>query len=324
MLMKTLETALSLKRAHGSETEAGFVAWLCTIVSPTMIDGAGNIHVEVGESRTLFTAHTDTMHNSGGINRIRKTPTHWYADGDVLGADDGCGIALLVHMIRAEVPGHYIFFRGEEQCGIGASWLAENMKSMLSRYDRAIAFDRAGLGDVITHQSGVRGCSDAFAYALSEELSKDGLLYLPDTTGMYTDTAEMIGLVPECTNISVGYNHQHGVKEELNIHHFLSLAAVVTTIDWEALPTKGATREDLNEYMDSLQEQLAVEAIEAAIKGNFNPLLEIFSDLGYSDCPSEYRHPTKRRLGFALEELEFGYPVASVMAALCEELTEII
>lgn len=237
VLLNTLDTALSLKRGHGGETEAKFVAWLLKQVTPTMIDGGGNIHVELSSSRTLFTAHTDTVHRLEGINSIRKTETHWFGNNDALGADDGCGIALMLHMIAAGVPGRYVFFRGEECGGIGSSWLAENMPELLSRYDRAIAFDRAGLGDVITHQSGGRCCSDSFANALADALNQDGLMYLPDATGVYTDTAEFTGLIPECTNLSVGYDHQHGPKEELNLLHFLLVAAVVTKIDWEALPT---------------------------------------------------------------------------------------
>lgn len=236
-LMNTLETALSLKRGHGSETEGKFVAWLIKQVTPSMIDGGGNIHVELGSSRTMFTAHTDTVHRKEGVNGIRKTDSHWYADGDALGADDGCGIALMLHMIAAGVPGRYVFFRGEECGGVGSGWLAENMPDLLSKYDRAIAFDRAGLGDVITHQAGGRCCSDLFANALADAMNVDGLMYLPDSTGVYTDTAEFIRDIPECTNLSVGYASQHGPKEELNLRHFLAVAAVVTKISWEALPT---------------------------------------------------------------------------------------
>lgn len=236
-LMNTLDTALSLKRGHGSETEARFVAWLSKQVCPTLIDGGGNIHVELGSSRTIFTAHTDSVHHEEGENKIRKTLTYWHAEGAALGADDGCGIALMLHMIAAGVPGRYIFFRGEECGGIGSGWLAAEMPQLLKRYDRAIAFDRAGLGDVITHQSGGRCCSDVFANALADAMNINGLMYMPDSTGVYTDTAEFTHIIPECTNLSVGYEHQHGDREELNLLHFVAVAEVVTKIDWEALPT---------------------------------------------------------------------------------------
>jgi Peptidase family M28 len=237
-LINTLHTALSLKRGHGSETEARFVAWLASQVTVDMIDGAGNLHVVVGESRTMFTAHTDTVHHGGGVNKILKLESRWHANGDALGADDGCGIALMMHMIAAGVKGRYVFFRGEECGGIGSRWLAEEMPELLCRYDRAIAFDRAGLGDVITHQAGTRCCSDTFAEALSDAMNTEGLMYSPSSGGVYTDTAEFVALIPECTNLSVGYQHQHGDKEETDIAHLKAMADVLVLIDWEALPTE--------------------------------------------------------------------------------------
>lgn len=324
-LMNTLDTALSLKRQHGSETEALFVAWLIKQVSPTMIDGGGNIHVCLGSSRTIFTSHTDSVHRSEGANTIRKTDTHWYGTDAALGADDGCGIALMLHMIANSIPGRYIFFRGEECGGIGSSWLAAEMPDMLSRYDRAIAFDRAGLGDVITFQAGGRCCSDVFAEALADEMNQDGLMYMPDQTGVFTDTANFIKLIPECTNLSVGYAHQHGPKEELNLRHFLSVAAVVTKIDWEALPTsrdpkvkevkapysisgwsyKGhhssafddwlegvspnaATAADdlvLEDDEDAAAEQAVLDAICMAYDGHFGDLIDLMAMYAYPEDP---------------------------------------
>lgn len=238
ILMNTLETALSLKRRHGSVSEAMFVAWLSQQVTPTLIDGAGNIHVVVGKSKTIFTAHTDTVHRSEGVNNIRKTETHWYGVEDPLGADDGCGVAMLLHLISNHVPGRYIFFRGEECGGVGSKGLARSMPELLKQYDRAVAFDRAGIDNVITFQGGSRCCSDTFADALSEELNKEGLMYMADDTGVYTDTAEFTRLIPECTNLSVGYAHQHGPNEEVNLRHFLALAAIAVQVNWEGLPVE--------------------------------------------------------------------------------------
>lgn len=351
ILMNTLDTALSLKRGYGGETEARFVAWLVKQVSPTMIDGAGNIHIELGTSRTIFTAHTDSVHHEEGENKIRKTLTHWYGDGDALGADDGCGIALMLHMIAAGVPGRYVFFRGEECGGIGSSWLAENMPELLGRYDRAIAFDRAGLGDVITHQSGGRCCSDIFANALADALNVEGLMYLPDATGVYTDTAEFTNIIPECTNLSVGYDHQHGPNEELNLRHFLAVASVVTQIDWEALPTNRDPKakeprysawysaiptyasvgiRTWGEVLDnegSEGEVLeAMLAIEAALDDNsFSKLLEIMAETIYPEDPDLARKHirtkdlTEKMLLKALEDLDI-YTVETVMLDLYDSM----
>ena len=61
-------------------------------------------------------------------------------------------------------------------------------------------------------------------------------LYSPDSSGVYTDTAEFTLLIPECTNISVGYDHEHTTNESLDINHYDALAKAVVQIDWDALP----------------------------------------------------------------------------------------
>lgn len=247
VLMTHLFQALSLCRAGDSETEASFVATLCSQLSPDKIDGAGNLHfdrrvMDNGDvSRTLFTSHTDTVHRVGGHQGIRLDGPRWVVDtgGYCLGADDGSGIALIAHMMAHGVPGYYVLFRGEESGGIGSSWAAANMQSMYEDFDRAIAFDRADVSDVITYQSGGRCCSDEFAEALSTSLSSvhDDVMYMPCDGGVYTDTAEFIDIIPECTNLSVGYKHQHGSREYQDVVFLKKLADVVVTIDWEALPT---------------------------------------------------------------------------------------
>jgi len=239
VLMQTLGKALTMRRDHGSYTEAEFVGWLTNRLPVTLIDAAGNIHVDLcttPQHRTMFTSHTDSVHRGGGVNSVRVDGDFWRADGAALGADDGAGIALMCHMIERGVAGYYVFFRGEECGGIGSKWLAEEMPELLMGFDHAVAFDRAGSSDVITHQGRGRCCSDEFAQALSDALNDQGQLYMPDDTGVYTDTAEFIDTIPECTNLSVFYNKQHSDQEELNVTALVALADALVQIDWSALP----------------------------------------------------------------------------------------
>jgi hypothetical protein len=55
---------------------------------------------------------------------------------------------------------------------------------------------------------------------------------------VYTDTAEFVDIIPECTNISVGYNSEHSQQESLNIVHFELLATAVLRVEWDKLPTE--------------------------------------------------------------------------------------
>ena len=245
IIYKTLARALSMKRPHNSEGTIRLTQWLEDHVprhAKVKRDAAGNLHVDTRVSqtnRTLFVAHVDTVHRDQGPNKIAKDATHWRADGAPLGADDGAGVAMLMHLLHNGVDAYYVFTQGEECGGIGAKWLADNMSNLLTEFDRAVAFDRRGIDSVITHQSRGRCCSDAFAEALSAALNADDtLMYLPDNTGVYTDTAEFTLFIPECTNISVGYMHEHSDRESLDITHFAALAARVVAIDWDGLPTE--------------------------------------------------------------------------------------
>lgn len=238
--MEVFAHAVSRARSFGTTTEAMFVSWLANRLPVTLIDGAGNLHVDLRtrpEHRSMFTAHTDTARFGGGVNPVRIDGNIWRADkNSCLGADDAAGIAVLYNMIINNVPGYYVFFRGEECGGLGSSWVAAEMPELFVNIDRAIAFDRAGYSDVITHQRGGRCCSDEFAHALADALTTETEWFMPDATGVYTDTAEFTHIIPECTNVSVGYKHQHGDREEQDIQFLQILAEIVLTVPWDDLP----------------------------------------------------------------------------------------
>ncbi len=244
-LIKDLEFALSLKRPHGGSGVAELCKYIVERVGngEISVDFSGNIHVdnrETEKDRTLFCAHVDTVHRFEGKNNFTYNGKWMHAPKDgPLGADDGAGIALLLGLLDNNVPGYYIFFQGEEKGGIGSSWVATNMPEILYDFDRAIAFDRKDVHSVITHQMYGRTCSDEFAYALANALNNQcaNFMYDPDDSGLYTDTAEFINYIPECTNVSVGYYSEHSDKERLDIEHFEDLADAVLKIEWDKLPT---------------------------------------------------------------------------------------
>ena len=106
-------------------------------------------------------------------------------------------------------------------------------------YDRMISFDRRGTNSVITHQRSYRCCSDEFADELANQLNKtNNFFYKKDDTGVYTDSAEFVNQIPECTNISVGYMKEHTFMESQDLFHLGKLAISVLDVDWENLPSK--------------------------------------------------------------------------------------
>lgn len=241
-IIEDLEFALALKRPHGSTGVYDYCNYILSRVPTYRIDFCGNIHVDLRVSksnRTLFTAHVDTVHNKEGYNLFKYKGNFIEADGDVLGADDAAGVSVLLHLIDNEVPAYYIFFQGEEKGGIGSSWLALNEYELLSSFNRAIAFDRKDTCSVITHQGFTRTASDEFAQSLCDQFNQDDrLMYLPDDGGVYTDTAEFVMIIPECTNISVGYYSEHTHQERIDVVHLKSLAETCVRIDWDSLPTR--------------------------------------------------------------------------------------
>lgn len=241
LALTVLDRALTTKRPHLNPSTIKFCAWLMKLLPhQAFTDGCGNIHVDTrgkkNVSRSLFVAHVDTVHRVGGKNKVIKTDKRWSANGAPLGADDGAGVAILAHMISHGVPGYYIFTQGEEVGGIGAKWLADHMPGLLKQFDRAIAFDRRATYSVITHQGMGRCASEKFGDALSDAFNKRGMLFATDDGGVYTDTAEFVDFIPECTNVSAGYDMEHTERETLDMDHFMDLCKTVIKIDWEALP----------------------------------------------------------------------------------------
>lgn len=214
-------------------------------------DGFGNFYIEVGSnSSTMFTCHLDTA------DRQQKIVRH-IIDGDIiktdgssiLGADDKAGMTIMLNMIENGVSGLYFFFIGEERGCVGSRRLSREWKNteFSNRITKCISFDRRGTDSIITEQLYGVCCSIEFAKELSDRLNltKYGFKYSPDPTGIYTDSAQFTTLIPECTNISVGYYNEHSNSERQDIKHLEKLSKAVCEIDWETLPI---LRNELNEY----------------------------------------------------------------------------
>ena len=236
---------MSYRRSAGSEAEADFINRYIMGFGPEEM--ADNLVVRMPKadgthSKTLFSCHTDTVHRDSG----RQAPIYdpdmgviYKEDGAPLGADDSTGVWILISMLRHGIPGTYVFHYGEERGGIGSSALAKTHPELLQQFDRAIAFDRRGTEDVITHQGWERCASNEFAKALAAALNEQNATfsYEPCDTGIFTDTANYTRLIPECTNLSVGYEGEHTGGEMQDVAHAIALLDAALDLDWEALPT---------------------------------------------------------------------------------------
>ncbi len=294
--LDALHYALSLKRPHGGKGVKHLASFIIKRLvergHQTLIDQAGNIHVDLRRNamhKTLFVAHLDTVHRQDGPNRFSVVDHVIHARGqEPLGADDGAGVGVLMHLIAHGTAGYYIFSQGEEVGGIGAKFIRKHHEALLAEFDRAIAFDRRDTVSVISHQGMSRCCSDVFAQALVDQLNDLGMLYMPDDTGSYTDTAEFCDVVAECTNVSVGYFREHSALESLDLQHFKALCAAVLQITWDSLPTQRdpSVQEDLwgfgpwgwHEEDDAFERSIH-QAISNALRGSCTPLTDLLCDL---------------------------------------------
>ena len=263
---KTLLKFLSTVRPARTAGEEAHVATIIKLAEKLGYepyqDAHGNIVVDnlgssSAQSRVMFTSHTDSIHRSA-----THTTQKLKRDGDVitidlaktpestcLGADDATGNYILLRLLQAGVKGVYVFFRDEEIGGLGSSYFAANpmVKPLIDQMTHCISFDRMGYDSIITHQSCGRCASDMFADELGKRIKEadpTGTLDLfADPTGSFTDSANFADLIPECSNISVGYFKQHTVKESQDIGFVEKLTTALEKVDWETLPAHRDPRE---------------------------------------------------------------------------------
>lgn len=151
-----------------------------------------------------------------------------------LGADDTAGVYAALRMIEAKVPVSFVFHRDEETGGRGSSWVAGLYEDWLSEtFDRCVALDRRGTKDVIISQWGDQCCSLEFAFALCGAL---GMGHSP-AAGVFTDSANYMHLIPECSNISIGYMNEHSPGETLDTRYLEELIGRLCAVEWDKLPT---------------------------------------------------------------------------------------
>lgn len=204
-----------------------------------------------------FMSHYDTVHYDAGFqcfnfdsirNEIFLSEKSLFSadSSNCLGADCTTGIWLMLNMIANNVPGVYVIHSNEEVGGVGATALVDDYISSyledgshwIDHVKTAISFDRFGTDSIITYQYGIRTASSKFARSLSRVLSLgDGHVFKEDVTGVYTDSAEYAGVIPECTNISVGYYDQHSVSEYQSVDFMMNLRNKLISRDtkWEEI-----------------------------------------------------------------------------------------
>jgi uncharacterized protein YktB (UPF0637 family) len=238
-IRSTFLSMVTMTYPHGYEEEV-----LKFLPQNIKKDIVGNYYYIIGDKpETMFTSHLDTAdRNQSEVNLfsvIYKGDEYIITDGNtILGADDKSGVTVMIYMIAHKIPGLYYFFIGEERDRIGSKQLSYIYDELdyLKNIKRCISFDRRKTNSIITKQMGRNCCSNEFATALCEEFNKSGLKFSLDPTGVYTDSSSFIDQIPECTNISVGYNKEHTVYENQNMTYLIKLCQATLKVKWDSLP----------------------------------------------------------------------------------------
>lgn len=244
MGMQTLLSMLTYARPHSSPCEQAFIDRYIVPLPGCQKDSFGNHWVTIKQTgakkdlelpNILWSCHTDTVHRKGGTQKIVVGDGIVTAkDNNCLGGDCTAGVWIMTEMIKSRIPGTYIFHRQEEIGGRGSAFIAKTYADELALFDAAIAFDRRGLHDIITHQ-GDLCASDTFAASLALALNGNGLKLSPCRNGVFTDTANYTEIIGECTNLSVGYFSEHQSVEFLSLGHLFSLRDAIIKADLSKL-----------------------------------------------------------------------------------------
>ena len=147
-----------------------------------------------------------------------------------------------------------------------------------------ISFDRFGSKSIITHQSGYRTASDTFAMSLADALNLD---LEPDSTGTYTDSNEFAHLIPECTNVSVGYLGQHTKDETQSLVYLDKLLDALMYMETNDLVIeRDPSVEEKLSYLNysnnfDWERNTELELVDQMVYENTELIANLLIDLGY-------------------------------------------
>lgn len=250
---------LTYRRPAWCRTELEFIHKYIDSIPGMYEDHFGNriLRTDGGSGKVMIACHTDTVHKWMGrqkvevVDGIARLPGKTISN--CLGADDTAGVYAALRMIEAGVRATFIFHRAEEIGGQGSQWLADKYPEWIETFDICLSLDRWGTTDIITHQFGSRTASDIFAWDLADAL---GMEHAP-AEGVFTDSANYAHLIPECSNVSIGYRNEHTQLEELDLAYLEEVITRLCGVDWASLTIARDADEDDSDADDLGGDRLA-------------------------------------------------------------------
>jgi hypothetical protein len=235
---------LSYRRPHNSRSEQDCIKTHLDTLPGVRRDAVGNRYTVIGANpRVAFLSHTDSVHILSGRQRVKTArgviglvDPHL---SDCLGGDDGVGVWIMIELVKRQVPGLYVWHRGEEVGCLGSrAWVASQLgRALMIGIEQVVCLDRRGYQDVIVALGEYYSiASEHYARWLCHALRAQGLFYAPYTGGLMADVQSWAPHVPECVNLSVGYHHPHHNLEYVDAWFAQRLVEALAVIPWGSAP----------------------------------------------------------------------------------------
>lgn len=236
-------------------------------------DGFGNLYVNIGDSKILFTAHMDTYSSKvEKVNHIIEDNKLKTDGRTILGGDNKVGCAILINMINNNIPGNYFFFMGEEVGRLGSEYYNSKIKE--GKYNLAITFDRKEVGSVCSHQRGIKLSNDDLTNFIISELSnKTGYTFFEDLFGLSCDTYSFNEKVNNCLNISTGVYNEHKNNEYVDIDFYTAIFEASVKLNWKKIEELSdvKVREKINISNSSAESKEVLDILNYFIQNGYNP-----------------------------------------------------
>lgn len=155
-----------------------------------------------GEIPVLLVAHMDTVHKE--TPKMILIEKGKISSPQGIGGDDRCGIAMILDVIKTHKCS-VLFTEDEEVGGIGASKFTntELAKSLISKFNFIIEFDRKGNRDAVFYDCG----NEEFENFITQK-------YFKTNMGSFSDISIVAPyLKTAAVNLSCGYYNAHTTKE---------------------------------------------------------------------------------------------------------------
>lgn len=199
-----------------AETAKFITSYLDSLSISYKIDSHGNIF-NISHNAPLISAHMDTVMKEQDFALFESRPITFYdnlvtkktecrpSKPRIIGADDKCGIYIVLKTLEENKEINFLFSTCEEVGAVGASgFVAEND---LAHIPYGIVLDRGNCGDIICSKNGYG------VKALEDALSVIGKSYeYYPCSGVFSDCDALNSKI-SCANISVGYYKAHTYQE---------------------------------------------------------------------------------------------------------------